>query len=265
MRKYLLIGAALLAVATTMPARAADLPVKAIPVPVPVWSWTGFYIGLNAGYSWGRARTDLTFGSTAGAVFGTGSASNNMNGFIGGGQLGYNWQSNNWVLGLEGDIQWSAQKGNFAALCPTGVCTPGAIILVAPGPAVNVAGESKLNWLATLRARGGVLFSPTILAYVTGGFAFGDVETNFTMSTPAISNAFSSSATKTGWTLGVGVEGRITGNWTAKLEYLYVDLGRFSGTAVSTIPAAGGGFVTANFNTKVSDNILRVGLNYNFR
>src|SRR5262245_3002743 len=158
MKKIALLGAAMLAAIAITPARAADLPVKAPPIIAPVWSWTGFYIGLNAGYSWGRSARDATFGSTLGLGFGTASGSrNNVNGFIGGGQVGYNWQVNNWVLGLEGDIQWSAQKGDFNALCGTGICTPGALILVAPGPAVGIVGESKLKWLATLRARGGVL------------------------------------------------------------------------------------------------------------
>ena len=91
-----------------------------------------------------------------------------MDGVIGGGQIGYNWQVQNWVWGLEADIQASDQKGRRDFLCPIGVCTPGALILVAPGPAVPVALDQKLEWFGTVRGRVGVLATPQVLFYATG-------------------------------------------------------------------------------------------------
>jgi outer membrane immunogenic protein len=129
--------------------------------------------------------------------------------------------------------------------------------------------SQKLSWLGTVRARAGVTVTPTVLAYVTGGLAYGEVKTDFAIAgtngvTP-VAAAFGSSTTKAGWTVGVGLEGRIVGNWTGKIEYLYVDLGTVSGGPfISPVLALGGGFVATNFSSHVTDNILRAGINYKF-
>jgi outer membrane immunogenic protein len=120
-----------------------------------------------------------------------------------------------------------------------------------------------------VRARGGVLVTPNWLLYVTGGLAYGDVATNGTISgTNAgvpVAASFTTSSTQVGWTVGAGLEGRLGGNWTGKIEYLYIDLGTVNGGPfVTTIAALGGGFVVGNFSSKITDNILRVGLNYQF-
>ena len=185
-----------------------------------------------------------------------------MDGVIGGGQIGYNWQVQNWVWGLEADIQGSGQKGGRDFLCPTGVCTPGAIILVAPGPAVPVSLNQKLEWFGTVRGRVGVLATPKVLFYGTGGLAYGEVKTTGTIG--LVPATFASSDTRVGYTVGAGVEGVIGGNWTAKLEYLWVDLGRTSGSFVTAIPALGGGVLTSNYSSRITDNIVRVGVNYKF-
>src|SRR5438105_14339549 len=126
--KRILIGAAAIASVLATSAFAADLPAKvytkAPPPPVVVYNWTGFYIGGNVGYSWGRSSDTSTLTNGAGAVLFTSADRANMDGVIGGGQIGYNWQVQNWVWGLEADIQGSGQKGSRAYLCPTGVCTP---------------------------------------------------------------------------------------------------------------------------------------------
>ncbi|KRR07174.1 hypothetical protein CP49_18910 [Bradyrhizobium valentinum] len=252
--------------AATSAASAADLAArpytKAPVIAEPIYNWTGFYIGGNVGYSWGRSSDTSTLTNGAGTVLFTSANRANMDGVIGGGQIGYNWQVQNWVWGLEADIQASDQKGGRDFLCPTAVCTPSAVLLVAPGPAVPVSLDQKLEWFGTVRGRVGVLATPRVLFYATGGLAYGEVRTAETIGAGAF--GFSSSTTKAGYTVGAGVEGVIAGNWTAKLEYLYVDLGRVSGSFVTTIPALGGGVLSSNYSSRVTDNIVRVGLNYKF-
>lgn len=189
-----------------------------------------------------------------------------LNGVIGGGQIGYNWQSSNFVLGVEADIQGSGQKGDAAFLCPGAVCNAGLTAIAAANAPVAGTFNQELDWFSTLRARAGMGVTPTVLAYVTGGLAYGHVHTDgtltgFTGGGVATSSAFSSGKTKAGWTVGGGVEGRITGNWTAKVEYLYMDLGTVDTTGLLTtnfIP------IRAQFSSKITDNIVRVGFNYKF-
>jgi outer membrane immunogenic protein len=218
-----------------------------------------------------------------------------MNGVIGGGQIGYNWQQSNWVFGLEADIQGSGQKGNNSAVCPggratsttttaaavNGTCTVGHIgdtvpFNVAALPVTNNLDE-KLSWFGTVRGRIGPTLTPTILAYLTGGLAYGEVRSTSTVTginlvgaqgvnTPPtavpVAASFSNSSTRVGWTVGAGVEGVVAGNWTAKIEYLYMDLGTVSGSFVTPIIAPSGAFVTNRYSSHITDNILRVGLNY---
>jgi outer membrane immunogenic protein len=185
---------------------------------------------------------------------------------VGGGQIGYNWQWSNVVLGVEADIQASGQKGDAAFLCPGTVCNVGLTAIPAANAPVAGTFNQKLDWFGTLRGRAGITVTPTILAYVTGGLAYGHIETDgiltgFTAGGLATSSAFSSDKTKTGWTVGGGIEGRITGNWTGKVEYLYMDLGTVDTTGLLTtnfIP------IRAQFSSKITDNIVRVGVNYKF-
>jgi outer membrane immunogenic protein len=264
---FKVIATAAFAVVTAIPAAsAADLAArpytKAPPVMVEVYNWTGFYIGGNVGYSWGRSSDTSTLTNGAGTVLFASADRSNLNGVVGGGQIGYNWQVQNWLWGLEADIQGTDEHGSRAFTCPTAVCTPSAIILVAPGPAVPVSLNQKLEWFGTVRGRVGVLVSPKVLLYATGGLAYGEVKTSETIGAAAF--GFSNTDTRVGYTVGAGIEGVIGGNWTAKLEYLYVDLGRTSGSFLTTIPAFGGGFLTANYSSRITDNVLRVGLNYKF-
>ena len=259
-------ASALAAMAVASAASAADLaarPYTKAPVMAPIYDWTGFYIGGNVGYSWGRSSDTSTLTNGAGAVLFTTGAGANMDGVIGGGQIGYNWQVQNWVWGLEADIQGSDQKGRRDYLCPTGVCTPPfGVIAVFPGPAVPVALDQKLEWFGTVRGRVGVLATPQVLFYATGGLAYGEVNTSAVIGAGAF--GFNAHDTRVGYTVGAGVEGAIGGNWTAKLEYLYMDLGRTSGTFLTTIPALGGGVLSYNYSSRITDNIVRVGVNYKF-
>jgi outer membrane immunogenic protein len=235
-------------------ALAADLPARTYtkaPVYVdPGYNWTGFYVGGNIGYSWGRSSDTSTVTTAAGAVLFTGADKSNLNGVVGGGQVGYNWQVQNWVWGLEADIQGTGEKGSRAFLyAPSGLL---ALVL----PPVPVTLTQQIDWFGTVRGRAGVLVSPKVLLYVTGGLAYGEVKSGEVI---GVFPGLSTTNTNVGWTVGAGIEGVIGGNWTAKLEYLYVDLGTVSG---SFTPVAGG--VTSSYSSRITDNVLRVGLNYKF-
>jgi outer membrane immunogenic protein len=273
-------------------AAAADLkmPVKAPPpVAAVVYNWTGFYIGLNAGYSWGRATTDGTLSgsqnvsvfrtadgslissvTTALAPIGFNIARTNVNGFVGGGQAGYNWQiDRSWLLGLEADFQGSAERGS-ATGCSVVNCPAGSTFLTV---------EDRLRWFGTVRARGGWLATDRILLYATGGLAYGQLNTSFIAGLNGLGNiaAVSSSTTRVGWTVGGGIEGALDPHWTLRLEYLYIDLGRFTngaGTAAFAVnqlnvPNQGLNTVTtttinAAVSTRFTDNVLRAAVNYRF-
>jgi outer membrane immunogenic protein len=283
MRRIIRTGIGLLALAGAMhPAAAADLQVKApvfkAPPVVAVWSWTGFYAGLNVGYSFGRSGTTESFyDSGTGALLSSIDNRFNMNGAIGGGQVGYNWQFNNWVVGIEADFQGSGQKGSSTVACASAICSapcPGPICgqkkydPVGGGPVTESLTE-KLTWFGTVRGRFGVTVTPTVLAYVTGGLAYGEVKSDLNVAgtnclTP-VSALFGNSTTKAGWTVGGGLEGQIVGNWTAKVEYLYIDLGTVtSGTLVTPVVAPSRGLLATNISSHVTDNIARIGINYKF-
>lgn len=265
------------------------------PTVVAAYNWTGFYIGGNLGYSWGRASSVETFtDATSGAVLSSSADRFDMNGVIGGGQAGYNWQADRWLFGVETDLQGSGQKGNTPFSCAggtagatvlaglSGSCSLGHVGDTAPFNVVafpvlgNLA--QKLEWFGTFRGRVGVMATPTFLFYVTGGLAYGEVSTGGTISgvnitgtqgtnnstSTAVAASFGNSSTRAGWTVGTGIEGVISGNWTAKLEYLYIDLGNVSGTFVTPVLAPSGAIVRTSYSSHVTDNILRVGVNYHF-
>ncbi len=244
--RFLSLVAAAAFVASTGLSSAADLPRKApayVP-PAPVWSWTGFYVGVNAGGSIGRDPTSF-FTGPAGGPFTTLVATHTMSpaGFIGGGQVGYNWQfAPNWVLGVEGDFQGASQKD----LSCVGDCGGG-------GGTVITASQ-KIEWFATARARLGYT-NGDWLWYITGGGAWAKVNNELVVSGGVPATTFDQS----GWTIGGGVETHLAGGWTAKLEYLYLDLGSFSDIAVSAA-----GFTGALQTSDVRDHIIRVGINYKF-
>jgi outer membrane immunogenic protein len=275
-RSFLL---ATLLVSLGAPAIAADLPVKARPAPViaEVWNWNGFYIGINGGYSWGRSRTTVDYFSLptgAAIVPPAGSVTSNdfnLKGGIAGGQAGYNWQSGSWLLGLEADLQWSGERGSGAFLCSAtlvgGPCVPGLTFLPAGVVGSALSMDQSIDWFGTFRARAGVLVAPSVVLYATGGLAYGSIKTSGVLAsvTPAgaaVSAAFSNSKLNAGWTIGAGIEGHLGGNWTGKLEYLYMDLGTVNNTvSVLTVATTG---IGANISSRVTDNIFRAGINYHF-
>jgi outer membrane immunogenic protein len=218
----LLPALALLVLAAVGSARAADLSVapiyKAPPqVAAPAYNWSGFYVGVNGGGGWGTSSWDST-------------GSFNLSGAVVGGTAGMDRQIGHAVLGLEGDVDWSNLKGTATTLaCPAG-CT------------------TNNDWLATVRGRAGYAFD-RFLPYVTGGLAVGDIKA----ATPGFAGATQTTA---GWTVGGGVELALTNNWTAKAEYLHVDLGNMNcGFSCG---------VVANNNVSLKSDVVRGGVNFRF-
>jgi outer membrane immunogenic protein len=263
MKKLILAGASLLVLAAMKPAAAADL--KAPPF-VDRWSWSGGYIGVNLGYSWGRSNTTMNISnSTSNALLFTGDASLRMNDFGGGGQIGANWQSGTWVFGIETDVQGTAERNRTTSDCTAALCNIAAA-LPAVARVASATFEQRLTWFGTVRGRLGITPIQPVLAYVTGGLAYGHLETlgsitGFTDAGAATTSGISVSQTKVGWTVGTGVEARLNPAWTVKLEYLYMDLGSVSTAA--GLPANAPP-LTATFNSRFTDNIVRVGVNYKF-
>ena len=259
-------------------ASAAEMPVKAPVYKAPVAEpyWTGFYVGGNIGYSWGHVDSTATLPSfvdlgvgPASVVPGTAiSYRNTPQGVIGGGQIGYDFQVGRWVYGLAVDFQGSGQKDSVNSSSPFEVIFGTADVTGTR----TVTQDTKLNWFGTVRGRIGSVWDGLLL-YATGGLAYGNVSisgtaANSANATPigcagpcpgfANATAFSGSTSKVGWTLGTGIEGVLANNWTWSVEYLYFDLG----TANFLFNNAGFGPIAVS--SRVTDNIVRVGLNYRF-
>ena len=285
MKRVLLSASGMIAIlVASFAAQAADLPpaaapVKASTVPVEVVNWTGFYIGGNVGYGWGRANSDFTSSNT-------GATNNNrqdIRGVLGGGQIGYNWQSSAFLYGLEADFQGAGQKGRAIALDTNATdvvnagggvgCTIGGVVGGTPCPnAITSTLDQKLQWFGTVRGRVGYLVAPSWLVYGTGGLAYGRVKSDLlTVEPDGETDVSHWTETRVGWTAGAGVEAMFWDRWTWRLEYLHVDLTR-NGSTSSAIFHSGfntppPGIVVGNLaiNTRATDEIVRVGLNYIFR
>lgn len=224
MKRILIASAAL--VALTVGAVAADLPSRAqapaapfAPV-APAFTWTGFYAGVNAGYAWGD------FTGTGGRLV------DEADGFVGGGQLGYNVQFGQFVVGLETDLQWMGfEAGRSAAGIAAGL---------------PVGSEASLDYFGTVRARAGVALDRALI-FATGGFAYGGSDV-------VVPGFGSDDNTHVGWTVGAGAEYAFTNNLTFKGEYLYTDLDEETVRVPGLAPVQAG----AEFST------VRAGVNYKF-
>jgi outer membrane immunogenic protein len=257
---------------TAVGAFAADLPAAPAYTKAPAYvsapSWTGFYIGGNLGYGWGNNTNPAISFVDPGAGLGTafffasgGNQYQNMNpkGVIGGGQIGYDWQAGNWVLGGVADFQGSGMKASSNPLVNL------------PGFNANI-GEplsAKINWLGTVRARLGVA-QQNWLFYGTGGLAYGQVNSTIGNVIPApgfptFVMAGSQTTTKIGWAAGAGVEYKVASNWSVGLEYLYFNLGTDAVTAVPVVNTLGV-LPTTSFSAsqKFGGNILRALVNYRY-
>jgi len=265
MKKLLCASVAFIGLATANSANAADLPpakpVYKAPamVPAPAFSWTGFYFGLNAGGHWDRDNISGAPDPVGFTAAGVNPAvlssliggSLHPNGFIGGGQIGYNWQTSNVVFGVEADAQGLTGKSSRTA-------TPLIAAGLAPGD--FIANSSTAETLVTFRGRVGVTFDRTLL-YATGGGAWGTVKTTDTFGAVGgtLINSVTTTANRGGWTVGGGVEQALTNNLSIKVEYLFVDLGKFND---ATAPIAGFPATDITFTHSYTENIARAGLNY---
>jgi outer membrane immunogenic protein len=239
----------------------ADMPMKAAPPPIAYYSWTGFYLGGNIGYGVGidRSHTSLIQGSTA--SFTAADSAVTPAGAVGGVQFGYNWQGGaNWLAGFEADFQGTAQKATSCV----------QTCFDAPGAFVNAfTSTQSLDYFGTVRGRFGFVDRSNMF-YVTGGGAYGHVNhsvdvraAQFTAPASSFEGIATTSDNKFGWVIGAGMESSLGGNWTAKVEYLYMDLGSIATTLSSNGVGAGGPF-TATTTSNIHDNIVRAGLNYRF-
>jgi outer membrane immunogenic protein len=261
--KQLLLSTIALA-GLTVAAGAADLPRRAVApiapiMTVPVFTWTGFYVGVHAGYAF--SESDIrTQGNAANTIANVGalarppSLSFDQDGFIGGAQIGYNLQFGAFVAGVEADISYTDLGTSTDYRSPV---TFGAALA-----GTRSTFSQDLEYLGTVRARLGVAFGRA-LVYATGGLAYGDVnyQADFFNSPGALQFTGRKSGVEVGYTIGAGVEYAFTNNLTLKAEYLYYDLGS-QNVVVNAIPGVGLNSYTSRFETE--GHIARVGLNYKF-
>jgi outer membrane immunogenic protein len=230
-----------------LPAVAADLstrPVyKAPPITPSYYNWSGFYVGGHVGGAW----ADKDWTQTFPAAFGGNAASFDANGFIGGGQIGYNWQTGSWVFGIEADASWSGQSGS-AVQTNTPAWTS----------------STDINRFGTVTGRLGFAWD-RVLVYGKGGFAWAneDHAQTFTPVGGPTALVSSTSATHTGWTVGAGLEYALSDNWSAKVEYNYIDLGTRSVGFANGAPAPAARAVDS-FDVDQTMHVVKFGVNYRF-
>jgi len=295
MKKHLPSLAAALLLATSGSALAADLATKkAPPAPLPTPMWKGFYVGLNAGGIWsnsGSASVEtypiyqpLLTSSANSPYYSSLNGSLNIgstSGFIGGGQLGYNWQpgylNNNLVFGFEADIQGVVSTGN----------TTRSVNTISPlsngGSLLNsMNANGNMDFFGTVRGRLGYLAMPNLLVYGTGGLAYGNVSYSVNLAQNGLNASGTASQiawgsgyysnVQVGWTAGGGAEWMFMPNWSAKVEYLYYDLGDNNLAINTTASGLGTGaaaplnaltpFTSSNIQGHTTGNLVRAGVNY---
>ena len=259
-------------------ALAADLPNRKSPEAFisapPIFTWTGLYVGLNAGgaFANGNGSTLTPTGFPVGVNAAPAAANilgnnggNNDGAFVGGAQIGYNWQAGSIVFGVETDIQFLSNNNSNSPL----VVAPVAGLAGVVPYAIANTGVSGSRYFGTVRGRLGYAWDRALL-YATGGLAYGSSKSNGAV---AYLNAFnagpgptalytgSGSGSRVGFTIGAGVEYALTNNWTVKGEYLYADIGRRNSTYVSAaLPTTA--FVGGNSNRGL--HVVRLGVNYKF-
>lgn len=232
-RSFIALAVLTMAVASVATARAADVgqapphvpSVPQVAVTAP-FTWTGAYLGINGGYGWGHTNwSNPAIDSELRRI--------ELSGGLVGGQIGYNWQRGRFVFGLESDLDWTSLSGgrSDSAICQ-----------------FNGGDQCRTSqsWLGTTRGRLGYVFG-SWLPYITGGAAYGDVK--------SVQSGTTDSSTRLGWAAGGGVEYSLSRRWSAKFEFLHLDLG----TAT---------FMGAASNSPISvpakDDIVRAGINYHW-
>jgi opacity protein-like surface antigen len=237
-----------------------------------VWTWSGLYMGANVGFAADTFHTDTLYSdSSSGTPLLAAGSSIRRDGWLGGGQAGYNRQWGMWLAGVEADVQFAHQRTITASLCPGAVCNPAITGTDSPE---SLTHEHNLDWFGTVRGRVGAVFAPDAVAYLTGGVAYGVIEHRGSIygsangldanGNPAVVFAgtdFFDRMMKVGWTAGVGIEAHLGGPWTARIEYLHVDFGAQSTTEFNpqnSTPTA------VTFNSRITENLVRLGINYRF-
>ncbi len=276
MIRKLLIAAATAAfgIAIAHGASAADLqmPVKAPPPAPPPFSWTGLYIGAHGGAGWGTTDVDANIGGliaglgipgVPGIAFSLPVTSHNTNGWLAGGQIGYNWQSDRIVFGIEGDISWTNLEGTSDCL-------------------IIFECKTQFNWMADFTGRLGFVPIDRLLVYAKGGVAFANVDYSFGNSiaigasggTPGGAASASGSVNDTliGGLFGFGAEYAFWPNWSAKIEYNFMDFGKADYNLPITASASGFGLaapvsITVNAPISITQmvHVMKFGVNYRFQ
>jgi outer membrane immunogenic protein len=260
---------------------AADMAVKAPPLVATACAWCGFYVGANAGYV--GADNGMSVASTPtpdaalfvvpGVTEGLSALSTGnlpvgrRDGFIGGGQAGYNWVSGKFLAGVEADIQ------GLSGSRSTGTAINTAVVVLTPITSTHT-GSMSTSYLGTIRGRIGLLATPSWLLFVTGGLAYGEVKASNTLSQTGTNGyvgfgSTSISETRAGWAIGGGGEWMIAPKWSVKAEYLHYDLGtvRFTNTLTGTAASAffaGQVVQTNSVSSSFRGDIVRAGVNYHF-
>jgi outer membrane immunogenic protein len=262
MLRLLLRALAMLPLAAC-PVNAADMPTKAPPLAVAAPAgWTGWYVGGSLGYGWHNATAGIASNTPVLAALITigtipSSLTTDPKGGLGGLQLGYNYQINKAVFGVEADISLADISGRHS------IRNPGPIL---PFAIYTTTVEQRLEWFGTLRGRVGFTPFDNLLIYGTGGLAYGRTNYNGNIQRSAILLNFgvpaSTDVTKTGWTVGGGVEYALSNKWSVKAEYLYYDLGNATLTGNQKPPPLFLAASSASYSFATLGNIVRVGLNF---
>jgi outer membrane immunogenic protein len=228
-----ILAAAMLTGGFVGAASAADLPAQPVmkAAVVPVWSWTGFYVGVHAGFGGNKYEYPFTVVGTSGTLDLTSS------GGFGGGQIGYNWQTSNWVFGIEADIAWASIEGQVNASVA----------------GLSASAGTKLEWFGTVRGRLGYAWD-RFMMYATGGYAYGNTKTSASAAGLGLAASFTSNHSKSGWAVGGGFEYALTNRVSVKTEYLYLDL--------RTDSVFSNAFFT--ISEKTTAHTMKAGLNFRF-
>ncbi|MFZ0494770.1 MAG: outer membrane protein [Methylocella sp.] len=251
-RKFLLASVGAISL-TGSAAFAADLPSRAPPPvylpPPPIFTWTGIYIGGQIGYAWGTGTNQFNgfdpFFGPEGALLNS-SVGGTPNGVIGGAHVGYQYQINQWVIGLEGSVDGTSLSNTGVATFPDGS---------------TLTANSTADIQGSIRGKLGVAWDRALI-YATGGVAFGGFNTNLSLVAPDVPffASINRSNTRVGWTVGGGIEYAITNNWWVQAEYRFTDFGSINDGQFAGEPAD----FFLNGHRRIQQNQVQVGFSYRF-
>ena len=247
MRRQILL-ASVGAIAFAGSAFAADLPYRGPPPvylpPPPIFTWTGIYVGGQIGYAWGAGNFNETVvDPVTGTLINT-SVGGRPNGVIGGAHVGFNYQNNQWVIGLEGSVDGTSLTNTAVVAFPDGS---------------TLAAHSNADIQGSIRGRLGITWD-RVLIFATGGVAFGGFNTEVSFSDPPFFASASRSNTRVGWTVGGGIEYAITNNWSIQAEYRFTDFGTIRNGALAGLPAD----EFFNGHRRLQQNQVQAGFSYKF-